>query len=361
MQSVRLVGAGSFLPRRVVSNARLASAIPGWSAERITSRTGIEERRFLWDFDAERGQALAPPPGGGVGSPRSNVDMGEVALRRALAMAGLEPSALDAIYLVTTTPDQLNFCHDAIQLHRRLGCRRDAHALVVDSGCGGALYVVDMARRMILSDTARTIAVVASTFASAYLDREVFTCAMPENGRINAFLSMYMFGDGAGALILRGDERPGRGILASTSGTDHQELVIHRGGGAALPAHTRATLADHAYYINGPVVAEAYPFYMQKAVDEVRAREPTAASAVVRYYLHQANKHVLARFVASAGLPADRVPVHVHRYGNTSAASTLILFSEDLEQGVVRLGSGEVVLFAAVGAGVHYGAQLVRL
>jgi hypothetical protein len=84
MQSVRLVGAGSFLPRRVVSNARLASAIPGWSAERITSRTGIEERRFLWDFDAERGQALAPPAGGGMGSPRSNVDMGEVALRRAL-------------------------------------------------------------------------------------------------------------------------------------------------------------------------------------------------------------------------------------------------------------------------------------
>jgi 3-oxoacyl-[acyl-carrier-protein] synthase III len=360
MQSVRLVGAGAFLPRQVVSNERIASAIPGWSAERIASRTGIQERRFLWDFDEMRGLALAPPDRG-HGTPRSNVDMGEVALRRALEMAGLQPSSLDAIYLVTTTPDQLNFCHDAVQLHRRLGCRRDTHALVVDSGCGGALYVVDMARRMILSDTARTIAVVASTFASAYVDREIFTCAMPENSRINAFLSMYMFGDGAGAVILRGDDLPGRGILASTAGTDHQELVIHRGGGATLPSHTRAALADHAYYINGPAVAEAYPFFMQKAVDEVRARDPGAAGAVVRYYLHQANKHVLARFVASAGLPADRVPVHVDRYGNTSAASTLILFAEDLEQGVVRLGSGEVVLFAAVGAGVHYGAQLVRL
>ena len=154
MKSVRLVGAGSFLPRRVVSNARIASAIPGWSAERIESRTGIQERRYLWDLDAELGRAL-PPPADDTGLPRSNVDMGEVALRRALEMSGLDASSLDAIYLVTTTPDQINFCHDAVQLHRRLGCRRDTHALVVDSGCGGALYVVDMARRMISSPNPR--------------------------------------------------------------------------------------------------------------------------------------------------------------------------------------------------------------
>jgi len=360
MKSVRLVGSGAFLPRRVISNERLVQAIPGWSAERIASRTGIQERRYLWDFDAELGRAL-PPPADDAGLPRSNVDMGEVALRRALEMSGLDASSLDAIYLVTTTPDQVNFCHDAVQLHRRLGCRPDTHALVVDSGCGGALYVVDMARRMILSDTARTIAVVASTFASAYVDREIFTCAMPENQRINAFLSMYMFGDGAGALILRGDDQPGMGILASTSGTGHQELVVHRGGGANLPSHTRATLADHAFYINGPAVADAYPFFMQKAVDELAAIRPASTEPISRYYLHQANKLVLDRFVASSGIPSDRVPVHVNRYGNTSAASTLILFAEDLEQGVVKLGSGELVLFAAVGAGVHYGAHLVRL
>ena len=360
MKSVRLVGSGAFLPRRVISNERLVQAIPGWSAERIASRTGIQERRYLWDFDTESGRAL-PPPADATGVPRSNVDMSEVALRRALEMSGLDASSLDAIYLITTTPDQVNFCHDAVQLHRRLGCRPDTHALVVDSGCGGALYVVDMARRMILSDAARTIAVVASTFASAYVDREIFTSAMPENQRINAFLSMYMFGDGAGALILRGDDRPGMGFLASTSGTGHQELVVHRGGGANLPSHTRATVADHAFYINGPAVAEAYPFFMQKAVDEVAAIRPVPTEPISRYYLHQANKLVLDQFVASSGIPPDRVPVHVNRYGNTSAASTLILFAEDLEQGVVKLGSGELVLFAAVGAGVHYGAHLVRL
>ncbi|HET9552197.1 MAG TPA: 3-oxoacyl-ACP synthase III family protein [Anaeromyxobacteraceae bacterium] len=360
MKSVRVVGGGAFLPKRVVKNDKVAKAIPGWSAERIFSRTGIEERRFLWEIDAETGRGV-PPPEDATYWPRCNVDMGEAALRRALEVAGLAPTELDAIYLVTTTPDQINFCHDAVQLHRRLGCRRDAHAVVVDSGCGGALYVVDMVRRMILSGTARTIAVVATTFASAFLDREVFTCAMPENKRINGYLTMYMFGDGAGAMILRGDEQPDVGILASTAGTDHQELVVHRGGGAALPPHTRASLADHAFYINGPVVAEAYPFFMQKAVDEMRAAKPELVPQVKRYYLHQANRHVLAKFVEQAGLPADKVAVNVNRYGNTSAASTLILFAEDLEQGVVKLGSDELVLFAAVGAGVHYGGQLVRL
>jgi 3-oxoacyl-[acyl-carrier-protein] synthase III len=95
-------------------------------------------------------------------------------------------------------------------------------ALVVDSGCGGALYMADMARRMILSGTMRTVAVVASTLTSPMLDRETFTSELPNQPgrkRINAFLSMYLFGDGAGALVLRGDEGGDLGVIASSSGT----------------------------------------------------------------------------------------------------------------------------------------------
>ncbi len=359
MKTVRYVGAGAFLPPRVVKNDRITQAIPGWSAERIESRTGIVERRFLWDFDAERGRAL-PPVEDGDTWPRSNTDMAEVATRRALDRAGLQASELDGLYLVTTTPDEINFCRDAVQLHRRLGLRADAFALHIDSGCGGAVYMADMARKLILSGQARTVAVVATTFASAYLDREVFTSEMPGNRRINAFLSMYMFGDGAGALILRADEGSGLGVVASTSGTDHPELVIHRGGGAQRqPA--RATTADHAYFVDGPTVARAYPTYMQRAVDELRRAEPELSREATRYYLHQANKFVLLKFAEGAGIPLERVPVNVNRYGNTSAASTLILFAEDLDAGRVKLGSGDLVMFAAVGAGVHYGGQLVRV
>jgi 3-oxoacyl-[acyl-carrier-protein] synthase-3 len=276
---------------------------------------------------------------------------------------------------VTSTPDRINFCWDAVQLHKRLGLKaeatavpphtRPAHrapatAVVVDSGCGGAVYMADVARKLILSGQARTVAVVATLFASAYLDREVFTSAMPGNSRVNAFLSMYLFGDGAGALILRGDEGSDAGVLASVAGTDHVELVIHTGGGAQVTGN-RASASDHAWFVDGVHVARAYPQYMQRAVDGLRAARPDLVGAVSRYYFHQANKFVLLKFVDQAGVPADRVAVNVHKYGNTSAASTLLLFAEDLQEGRVKLGSGELVLFAAVGAGVHYGGQLVRV
>jgi 3-oxoacyl-[acyl-carrier-protein] synthase III len=360
MRKVRYVGAGAYLPPRVVKNDRLVQAIPGWPAERIEQRTGIAERRYLWDFDADAGVAIAPDPGAHE-LLRGNVDMVEAALRRALDSAGLRPADLDGVYVVSSTPDEINFCRDAIEVHRRIGMRSDAFALLVDSGCGGAVFMADMARKLILSEQARTIAIVASTLASPFLHRETFTSPMPGNPKINAFLSFYMFGDGAGALILRGDDGTRLGVEASTSATDHPELVIHRAGGAQLPP-SRATRADNAWYVDGPTVARAYPEYMGKAVDALlNGHKAELLPQIDRFYLHQANKFVLLKFVAEAQLPAEKVPVNVHRYGNTSAASTLILFAEDLAQGRVRLGSGELVLFAAVGAGVHYGGQLVRV
>ncbi|HUL59851.1 MAG TPA: 3-oxoacyl-[acyl-carrier-protein] synthase III C-terminal domain-containing protein [Anaeromyxobacteraceae bacterium] len=359
MTSVRYVGGGAYLPSRVVKNDKITKAIPGWSPERIEARTGIVERRFLWDFDPETGQALAPPQDSEQW-PRGNADMAEAAVRRALDVAGVPPRDLDGLWLVTTTPDEINFCRDAVELHRRLGMRSDAFAVLVDSGCGGAVYIADLARKLLLSGQARTVAIVASLCASPYLNREIFTSKMPGNPKVNAFLSMYMFGDGAGALILRADEGA-PGVVASMTGTDHPELVIHRAGGAKLqPA--RATSADHAFYVDGPIVAKAYPEYMQRAVDGLmNGSRERLMPEIRRFYLHQANKFVLLKFVEQAGLPVERVPMNVHRYGNTSAASTLILFAEDLEQGNVRLGSGDLVLFAAVGAGVHYGGQLVRV
>ncbi len=359
VRSVRVVGAGGFVPRRVVSNERLARAIPGWTPERIRQRTGIEERRYLWDFDEVTGKAIPPPPE--EAWPRGNVDIAEAALVQALERAELSASELDAIFLVTSTPDEVNFSRDAVELHRRVGAPSHALAIVVDSGCGGAVYVADMARKMILSGAARTVAICASTLASPYLDREIFTKEMPGRKGINAFLSFYLFGDGAGAVLLRGDSARDVGILASSAGTDHAELVVHRGGGAKLPAHTRARLEDHAWYADGRQVATAYPLFMQKAVSDCVAQRPELADGIDRYYLHQASRRTLMSFVERAGLPRERVPMNVNRYGNTSAASTLLLFSEDLAEGRVRLDSGDLVLFAAVGAGVHYGAHLVRL
>lgn len=363
MRTARIIGVGSFVPDRVISNARIAAAIPGWSAEKIEEKTGIRERRFLWDFDERTGRALVPPPDSRL-YPHGNADMCQVALQRALEMAGARPQELDALFVVTCSPDEINFSHDAMVIHERLGLRSDAYAMVIDSGCGGTLYAVDMARRMIAGGTFRSIAVVGSNFTSAYVDREVFTSALTghDEGQISGFLSMYVFGDGAGAVIVRGDESDERGVLASMAGTAYSDLVFRRGGGALRPPHPgRAVAGDHAYVIDGKLVARSFMAYMRRALEEVLAQRPELADQISRYYLHQPNRRLLDLFVSTSELSPEKVACHVETHGNTSAAGMLILLADDLAQGRVKLGGEDVVVMAAVGAGVHYGAQVVRL
>lgn len=363
-RSVRVVGAGAYVPPHVVDNASIAQAIPAWPAEWIEEKTSIRERRFLWELDAEAGVVIAPPATST--EPRGNTDMCEVALRRALASAGVHPQELDAVFLVTCSPDRLNFSHDALEVHRRLGCRSDAYALVLDDGCGGTPYIMDMAYRMIRGGAIRTAAVIGSTCTSPYLDRATWTGGVaPAPGRapLNAALSMYVFGDGAGAVVLRADAAVdgAPGILASMSGNDYQELVIRRAGGVMHRLEGGTSPADDAFVINGRLVAQSYPVYMKRCIEAVLADHPELAGEVARYYFHQPNKRLMDRFVRDMGIPAERVPYNVDRYGNTSAAGMLILLAEDLEAGRVRVGGGELVMIAAVGANVHYAAQLVRL
>jgi 3-oxoacyl-[acyl-carrier-protein] synthase III len=365
--TVRIAGAGSFIPSRVVSNERIARAIPGWTAEQIFERTGIRERRFLWDFDTEKGVALAPPEDATHFYPSNNSQMCEVALRRALTMAQLDPKELDGVFLVTCSPDRLHFGHDVMQVHAQLGLRADAFAMQLDDGCAGTPYVIDMAQKMIRGGAWRNIAVIGSNFTSPSINRDVYTAEWVggASGKksLNAYLSMYVFGDGAGAVILRGEREPSElGILQSMSGNDEGELVAARGGGQlALPFQGRASLADHAFVVDGFAVARSYPVYMQRSIDGALAGHEALKPEVKRYYFHQPNKRLMFHFVDKAGLPPERVACHVDRYGNTSAAGKLILLAEDLDQGVVRLGSGDLVVMAAVGANVHYGAQLIRL
>ena len=346
----------------MVSNERIAKAIPGWSAERILEKTGIRERRFLWDFDTETGIAIPPPEGERL-YPITNTDMCEVAVRNALTMADVSASSVDALLLVTCTPDELNFSHDAMELHARLGMRRDAYAMVIDDGCGGTPYIIDFARKMLESGALRTVLIVASAFTSPLVNRNTYTAELqPVKGQkgFSGFLSMYVFGDGAGAMVLRGDDGAAGRIISSMSMNAHEELVFRRGGGALRHMHqNRASDAELAFIVNGPLVARDYPRVMGEVVTEVLANTPFIAADVERFYFHQPNRRVLDLFVRQAELPSDRVAVNVDRYGNTSAAGMLVLFSEDLEAGTVKLGGEQLVMLAAVGANVHAGAQLL--
>lgn len=357
-KAVKVIGVGDFTPSQVVSNETMSRAIPGWSAELIREKTGILSRRFLCEVDPERGRAIKP-----VNGPRSNADMAEQALVDALAMSGLAPHELDAVFLVSCTPDQPDFNHDAMELHRRLQMRTDAMALMINDGCGGTPYVLDLVQKLISSGAMGTVAVVASNFASAFVDRRVYTdeLEVTPGQKLSGYLSMYVFGDGAGAVVLRADTGAG-GILDSMSGNAHASLVFRRGGGADVPfLLAGARPVDFAFVVNGHEVALGYPKHMRTCLEGVGGKDLERLAEVRRYYLHQPNKRVLDRFTAVSGLSPEQVASTVQTYGNTSAAGMLVSLSEDVKQGVVKLGGGELVCIAAAGANVHYGAQLIRL
>ncbi len=145
--AVRIVGAGGYVPPHAITASDMARAIPGWTAEQIVAKTGIVERRFLWQLDVERGCSV-PKSQFERQEPASGADMGEAALASALKMSGLSAADLDMLVVVTCTPDQPRFSHDAMLMQRRLGIRKSAPCFVVDSGCGGALYLLDMVARM---------------------------------------------------------------------------------------------------------------------------------------------------------------------------------------------------------------------
>jgi len=364
MQRARVVGAGHFVPARVVSTERIARAIPGWSEERIIERTGIRERRFLWDFDEKKGVAIAPPEGESL-YPISGCDMNEVALQRALQGAAIQATDLDALFVITCTPDELNFSHDAMELHRRFGMRKDAFAMVIDDGCGGTPYVIDMVRKMIEAGAMKTVAVVASAFTSPLVNRDVFTAEIepsPGEKALSGILSMYVFGDAAGAVILRGDSGGDHGIVSSFSAATHEELVLRRGGGSMRHCHQgRSGGAQMAFVVHGQKVALGYPRVMEECIATVTDGSQLTRQDVDRFYLHQPNKRLLDLMIEKSELEPSRVAVNVDRYGNTSAAGMLVLLSEDLAAGRVALGSGAMVVIAAVGANTHYGAQLIAL
>jgi 3-oxoacyl-[acyl-carrier-protein] synthase III len=347
-----------------VTAGDMARAFPGWTAEQIVDKTGIVERRFLWPLDVERGCTL-PKQDAAPHDPVTGADMGEAALARALKMASMDAADLDMLVVVTCTPDQPRFSHDAMVLQQRLGIRKNVPCFVVDSGCGGALYLLDMVAKMLEAGAARTAAIVGTHFTSAMIDRSVYGLEGPrgEDGKtISPYFSTYVFGDGAGAVVLRADRGSPLGIRTSLAGNDSRDLVRAPGGGTLSPPYgERYKGVDHAFIINGRLVALSYLETMAGCMEAVTTKADRALADVERFYLHQPNARVLAALADRLHLRTDQVASNVDRIGNTSSAGMFILLAEDLESGRVVLGSGVPVVLAAIGAGVHYAAQLVLL
>lgn len=323
--SVGIVGIGSYVPDRVVTNKELEEFVDT-SDEWITSRTGIKERRMTAE-----GQATS--------------DMATEAAKRALACAGVSPAELDLIIVATATPDML-FPSTACLVQANLQAYKAA-AFDLSAACSGFMYGLVTASQFIKSGTYQKILVIGAENLSKIMDwSDRNTCVL--------------FGDGAGAAVVAKTE-PGYGILGVNLGADGTGagFLNMPAGGSRFPA-TLETVQQrqHFLYMNG---TEVYKFAV-KAMGEAALKAIEHANlkpADIDYVVpHQANIRIIEAAAKRLGLPLDKVGVSVNKYGNTSAASIPIGLDEGFRSGNIH--KGDIVVIVGFGAGLTWASSVIK-
>jgi len=315
-------GCGAYLPRKVLTNADLAKKVHT-SDEWIQQRTGIKQRHIAAEGEFTSHLAIR-------------------ASERALHHAGMNGSDLDLIILATATPDE-TFPATATVVQQALQMTRGA-AFDVQAVCAGFVYALSVADSMIKTGLASTALVIGAETFSRILDwSDRSTCVL--------------FGDGAGAVILRGEEGKGtpsdRGILASALHSDgRQHDILYVDGG---PSSTRTT----GYLrMEGKEVFKHAVVKMAAVVGEVLASACLESKDVDWLVPHQANKRIIDGTGRKLGLPPERVVITVDKHANTSAASIPLALDTAVKDG--RIKKGDLLLLEGIGGGLAWGASLIR-
>jgi 3-oxoacyl-[acyl-carrier-protein] synthase-3 len=316
-----ITGIGGFVPERVVKNDEIADRL-GVTTDWIRDRTGIEQRHV-------------------IESDGATSDLAVEAGRRALDSCG--NPAVDFVILATYTPDHL-FPATAPNVAARLGCGGVA-AFDLNAACSGFLYALTVGAGMLASGMYSTGLVIGADAASTLLDLD---------DRVSAPL----FGDGAGAVVLRsgafGD--PGS-LIAGTLGSDGDLLDIMRipsGGSRQRSGGVPIDVANTYFDMQGRVVYKHAVTRMSAAASEVIAAAGWSVDDVDWLVAHQANRRILVATADEIGIPADRAVVNVDRVANTSAASIPLALIDAMDAGA--LTAGDRVLLAAFGGGATWGA-----
>ncbi len=315
-------GCGHYVPARIVENAEFAKTLDT-SDEWIRSRTGIERRRFA--ADGERTSDLAAH-----------------AARAALADAGIDGSAIDALIVATTTPDQ-TFPATATTVQAAIGMT-GGFAFDMQAVCAGFVYALATASALIATGQARRALVIGA---------ETFSRILDWNDRTTCVL----FGDGAGAVVLEAEEGTGtsadRGILASAIQSDgrYNELLYVDGG-----VSTTGTIG--VVHMQGKEVFRHAVVKLAEAAESALAKAGLTHDQVDWVVPHQANLRIITATAAKLGVPMDKVVVTVQEHGNTSAASIPLALSVAKAEG--RFAPGDLVLMEGIGGGLAWGAVAVR-
>lgn len=324
-QRVEIAGTGAYLPERILTNDDLSRMVDT-SDEWIRTRTGMRERRI-------------------ARADEYTSDMGAEAARRALASAGMTAAEVGLIVVATCTPDMV-FPSTACAVQQKIGAS-NAFCFDLSAACSGFLYALETARGMIAAGQHRTALVIGAEKMSCVLDwQDRSTCVL--------------FGDGAGAVVLRPAER-GRGILASAMGSDGSlgDLLKIPGGGCVHPASAQ-TLHDrlHCVKMGGNQVFKHAVVCMSQAGEAVLEKAGIELSQVDWVIPHQANMRIVNAIAERAGFPIEKVVTNLDRVGNISAASIPVALDEAVRDGRIRRGN--LLLFVAFGGGFTWGAMALE-
>jgi 3-oxoacyl-[acyl-carrier-protein] synthase-3 len=329
MSPAHIVGWGSYIPERVLTNDDLSRMVDT-SDEWILTRTGISERHIAGDGETTSSMATE-------------------AAWAALEAAGLSPAQLDLIIVATATPDYA-FPATACLVQDALGAN-NAAAFDLSAGCTGFIYALAVAADMIAAKDGP-----GKTAAALVIGSETLSRITDWTDRATCVL----FGDGAGAVLLRADDTQG-GVLSTVLGSDGSggDLLYLPAGGSAEPSSHR-TVSERLHYLKmrGREVfrfaVRAMPHATRRALEEAGLD----AADLDLLVPHQANRRILEAAGKALDLSPDRIYSNVDRYGNTSAASIPIALCEAVEAGLIQ--RDDVVVCVGFGAGLTWGATALR-
>ena len=317
-----VLGCGSYLPARIVTNKELAATVET-SDEWIVQRTGIQQRHI-----AAQGELTS--------------DMAIQAAREALANGHVDPQSIDLILLATSTPDN-TFPATAVTVQSGLGITRGA-AFDLQAVCSGFVYGLAIADALLRTGTYKRALVIGSETFSRILDwTDRSTCVL--------------FGDGAGAVVMEAQQQPGgredRGILTTHLRSDgrHKSKLYVDGG----PSSTQTV--GHLRMEGRAVFKHAVAMITDVIEDAFRATGYTAAD-IDWFVPHQANKRIIDDSAQKLGIAPEKVVTTVGLHANTSAASIPLALNVAVKDG--RIKKGDLVLLEAMGGGFTWGAALVR-
>ncbi|MDI6900436.1 MAG: beta-ketoacyl-ACP synthase III [Anaerosomatales bacterium] len=323
MQSARIIGIGTYLPDRRLTNRDLEGMVET-SDEWITTRTGIRERRL-----AERGEATS--------------HLAHRAGLAALADAGVEPADVDLLLVGTSSPDMV-FPSTAALTQTLLGLGCPAYDVM--AACTSFVYALHTGTTAIESGRARTVLVIGADALTRHVDfDDRATCVL--------------FGDGAGAVVLQAADEPGvLGIDLGADGTGADMLRIPAGGSAMPCTEERVREGQHYLRMAGNEVFKFAVRVIPKTAERALAQSGLTTDDVTWLIPHQANQRILDTVADRMGMPHDRVVSTIELTGNTSAASIPLAMGDLYTSGNLR--PGDVLALVGFGAGLTWGAAVVR-